>query len=177
MRAAASRSGGPQACPAGCARHSVRSKRIDIRTETIVPHPPPHSFERLLQNTCCGLPHPIDGSFAERWRARLHMVFVHLRSRRQQCGPIAFYCGFRRPGAYGRTGLWFLRALRPASTRLLSPITPLRHLISASYSPKNVSATPCGALRDDCGPRFAFLGRTSFRTAPPIPREPGRNRI
>ncbi len=33
VRAAASPGGGPQACPAGCARHSVRSKRIDIRSE------------------------------------------------------------------------------------------------------------------------------------------------
>ena len=48
VRAAASRSGGPQACPAGCARHSVRGDCINIRSKTIVPHPPPHSFERLL---------------------------------------------------------------------------------------------------------------------------------
>ena len=58
MRAAASRSGGPQACPAGCARHSVRGDCINIRSKTIVPHSPPHSIQRLLHNACCGLPPP-----------------------------------------------------------------------------------------------------------------------
>ena len=55
VRAAASRSGGPQACPAGCARHSVRGDCINIRSKTIVRirrriHPS-DCFLRLLRAT------------------------------------------------------------------------------------------------------------------------------
>ncbi len=63
MRAAASRSGGPQACPAGCARHSVRSKRIDIRSINHCSHPPPHSSERLLFAPATGYRNSTTGAF------------------------------------------------------------------------------------------------------------------
>ena len=79
VRAAASRSGGPQACPAGCARHSVRGDCINIRSKTIVPHPPPHSFERLLHSACCGLPRQNDGSLGM-YRRREPAVVVIFQS-------------------------------------------------------------------------------------------------
>ncbi len=76
VRAAASRSGGPQACPAGCARHSVRSKRIDIRSINHCSHPPPHSSERLLHSACYGLPLPGDGRVGRRRHRWTQLVGV-----------------------------------------------------------------------------------------------------
>ncbi len=177
MRAAASRSGGPQACPAGCARHSVRSKRIDIRSINHCSTPSAAFLSAIAFYACCGLPQPRDGSLECCRYGRALVAFVVFCDRQSPRRLARLRDGKRELAWVAHSLVRCLRALRPASTRLLSPITPLRHLISASYSPKNVSASPCGVLRDDCGPRFAFLGRTSFRTAPPTPREPGRNRI
>ncbi len=43
VRAAASRSGGPQACPAGCVQHSYKVDALTFAAKTIVLRPSPHS--------------------------------------------------------------------------------------------------------------------------------------
>ncbi len=51
MRAAASRSGGPQACPAGCARHSVRGDCINIRSKPLF-----RTLRRIPHSDCLTAP-------------------------------------------------------------------------------------------------------------------------
>ncbi len=49
---------GPPPAKAAARTAQGAARCNDIRTETIVPHPPPHSFERLLHNACCRQPPP-----------------------------------------------------------------------------------------------------------------------
>ncbi len=113
VRAAASRSGGPQACPAGCARHSVRGDCINIRSKTIVPHPPPHSFERLLHNACCGPPRPCDGRLVVR-RRRMVVDLLFAAFGRWQFGVFPFPHAARLFVAPRQPFDGSLRALRPS---------------------------------------------------------------
>ena len=111
MRTAASPGGGPQACPAGCVRHSGR---IDIRSKNHCSHPPPHSIQRLLHNACCGLPQPRDGRVDQCRHALLLLGFLVLCFG-QQCGEHAFLACVRT-GLVGRRAPFVrtLRALRPS---------------------------------------------------------------
>ncbi len=114
VRAAASRSGGPQACPAGCARHSVRGDCINIRSKTIVPHPPLHSSERLLYSACYGLPHRVVGSLGQRRRSRLCVGFFVLCVGAFERCPVASRCGHGGSVVQLQPFVRLSRALRPS---------------------------------------------------------------
>ena len=123
VRAAASRSGGPQACPAGCARNSERGGRIDIRSKNHCSDPPPHSFQRLLHNACFGLPPQRVGSLDGRRRRRLVVVFVVLCGRPSERGRHRVQNNQREPLELGQPVQRVVRALRPASAEAV-PATP-----------------------------------------------------
>ena len=114
VRAAASRSGGPQACPAGCARNSVQGERIDIRCKNHCFAPSAAflqaiAFQRLLRASAhvrravCRASVRLDGvGLLPRLSARLSTLAVLGAGR----GSVA---ACRR-----LSGLRFSRALRPS---------------------------------------------------------------
>ncbi len=105
VRAAASRSGGPQACPAGCARNSVQGERIDIRCKNHCFAPSAAflqaiAFQRLLRASAhvrravCRASVRLDGvGLLPRLSARLSTLAV-FGGRSGKCGRLQATIGF-----------------------------------------------------------------------------------
>jgi len=75
--ACGARSGGPQACPAGCARHSVRGGRIEIIGSALSAP----SIPAIARNACFGLPQQHDGSLGRHRRRGYGLVVLYVRRR------------------------------------------------------------------------------------------------
>ncbi len=132
VRAAASRSGGPQACPAGCARHSGR---INIRSKNHCSAPSAAFLLAIAPCARCGLPQPCVGSLDGRRRKRELLVLVgffrrssgelpHLRCRLrksvgQQFAVSRSYCALRP--SICREAAFRSPALQPAPPRHQKP--------------------------------------------------------
>ena len=75
---------------------------------------PPHSFERLLQNACCGLPQLHGGSLDERQCGRPLLGVIVVLDRQLLCGQPPRNCHRNQSGASRLPRTRFLRALRPS---------------------------------------------------------------
>ena len=113
VRAAATRRGGPQACPAGCDPASDYSTVHYTFIDSLR-----HPFQRLHSTPCYGLPQQFVGSLGGSRHARSRLRFVVLCCRQSQRGLPGLQRQQRVPAEQRQSGSGSFRALRPASARL-----------------------------------------------------------
>ncbi len=113
---------GPQPPPAEARKRAPQaaaeiSNEVHASTffaKTIVPHPPPHSFERLLFCACYGLPQRLARSLGRSRHARLRtLLLAHCREQ-LFCGLPGLYVFRRLRAGRSRPLLRSSRALRPS---------------------------------------------------------------
>ncbi len=104
--------------PAGPARLGEPNDTPAIVTKTIVPHPPPHSFERLLISACCGLPPRVFGRLGARRHVGRLLCGGVLRCRQSRFGFLSPGHGLHGPIERCDPRFGSFRALRPASAEV-----------------------------------------------------------
>ncbi len=117
VRAAATRRGGPQACPAGCDPASDGRSDYSTVHYTFIDSLR-HPFQRLRSTPCYGLPQQFVGSLGGSRHARSRLRFVVLCCRQSQRGLPGLQRQQRVPAEQRQSGSGSFRALRPASARL-----------------------------------------------------------
>ncbi len=155
VRAAASRSGGPQACPAGCARNSGQGERIDIRSKNHCSASSAAFLLAIAPCARCGLPQPCVGSLDGRRRKRELLVLVGF-FRRSSGGLPHLWCRLRKSVGQQFAVSRSYRALRPSICREAAFRSPaLQPALSRHQEPAYRATVPqkAGPLRMHGRPR------------------------